>query len=74
MTRSHHHDVASHDEAAIRELTKQQVTAMLTGDVDTLDRLLADEYTATRIGGYVQPKQEWLAQITSGQLQYVCAA
>jgi len=27
-------------------------------------------FTATHITGYVQPKDEWLADITSGQMQY----
>lgn len=58
------------DEVAIRELSDQQHVAMLAGDVETLDRLLADDFTATHISGYVQPKAEWLAQIASGDMQY----
>lgn len=61
---------ASGDEAAIRGVCDRQLAAMLAPDATTLDRLLADNFTATHIGGYVQPKDEWLAQITSGQMRY----
>ncbi|MDO5093871.1 MAG: nuclear transport factor 2 family protein [Propionibacteriaceae bacterium] len=58
------------DEVAIREVSDQQRTAMFAGDVETLDRLLADDFALTHISGYVQPQAEWLAQITSGNMQY----
>lgn len=61
---------ASGDEVAIREISRRQLEAILTRDVTTLDRLLAEDFTATHIGGYVQPKDEWLAHITSGRMQY----
>lgn len=60
----------SADEAAIRKLSDRQSAAVLAGDVGTLDELLADDFTATHITGYEQPKDEWLAQISSGQMQY----
>lgn len=44
--------------------------AMIDRDVDALDRLLADDFTATHITGYEQSKQEWLEQIASGQMRY----
>ena len=43
---------------------------MLEHDTDLLDGLLDDEYTLTHMTGYVQSKNEWLAQIDSGEMQY----
>ncbi len=60
----------SDDERAIRELSAAQSAAIIAADVETLDRLLDDSFTATHITGYVQPKDEWLADITSGQMRY----
>ncbi|WP_406491299.1 nuclear transport factor 2 family protein [Streptomyces sp. NBC_01604] len=44
--------------------------AMLDGDTDALDNLLADGCTLTHITGYVQPKNEWLSQMRAGQFLY----
>lgn len=43
---------------------------MLSRDTHALGALLADEYTLTHMTGYVQPKEEWLRQIESGQMRY----
>jgi Domain of unknown function (DUF4440) len=43
---------------------------MLERDIALLDQVLADDFIATHITGYQQPKQEWLDQISSGQMQY----
>ncbi|MDT0568524.1 nuclear transport factor 2 family protein [Streptomyces sp. DSM 3412] len=44
--------------------------AMLDGDTDALDHLLAEGCTLTHITGYVQPKDEWLSQMRAGQFLY----
>jgi len=44
--------------------------AMVAGDVEQLDGLLAEEFTLTHMTGYVQPKAEWLEAIASGEMQY----
>lgn len=58
------------DEAAIRDVSDRRTAALLAGDVEILDELLADDFTATHITGYEQSKAEWLAQMASGQMQY----
>lgn len=49
---------------------RAHLRAMTDGDTDALDDLLADGCTLTHITGYVQPKQEWLAQMRAGQFDY----
>lgn len=44
--------------------------AMVVGDIDTLDDILADGFTLTHMTGYVQSKAEWLDAIASGEMQY----
>ena len=56
--------------AEVADAYRRQLDAMVTGDVDTLNELLADDYTARHITGYEQPKAEWLAQIRSGDFSY----
>ena len=46
------------------------LAAMREGDTAALDALLADGFTLTHIGGYEQPKSEWLAQLGDGQFVY----
>ncbi|MFE1312578.1 nuclear transport factor 2 family protein [Streptomyces sp. NPDC058755] len=40
---------------------------MTDGDTETLDELLAPDFTLTHITGYVPPKGEWLTQMRAGQ-------
>ena len=56
--------------AEVADAYRRQLDAMVTGDVDTLNELLADDYTARHITGYEQPKAEWLAQIRDGHFVY----
>ncbi|MER5220614.1 nuclear transport factor 2 family protein [Streptomyces flaveus] len=49
---------------------RAQLRALTDGDTDALDDLLADGSTLTHMTGYVQPKQEWLAQIREGRFDY----
>jgi ketosteroid isomerase-like protein len=59
-----------HDRSAILEDYRSQHRAMIEGRTDVLDELLAEQFTATPISGYEQPKAEWLAQIRSGDFTY----
>lgn len=61
-------DQSTHDEVTTAFLAFLQ--AMLDGDTDALDNLLADGCTLTHITGYVQPKDEWLSQMRAGQFLY----
>lgn len=49
---------------------RAQLQAMVEGDTEALQQLLADEFTLTHMTGYVQPKSEWLEQMRAGQFIY----
>lgn len=49
---------------------RAQLHAMTEGNTGALTALLDDDFTLTHMTGYVQPKQEWLAQILAGQFTY----
>ncbi|MEV5069283.1 nuclear transport factor 2 family protein [Microbacterium sp. LMI12-1-1.1] len=57
-------------EQQILALYRAQNRAMLEADVAGLDAILDDGFVAVHIGGYRQPKGEWLAQIRSGEMTY----
>lgn len=65
---------AAHDPKQIDEQIlnwyRAQNLAMTSRDTERLDALLDDGYVAVHIGGYRQPKREWLEQIRSGQMAY----
>jgi hypothetical protein len=47
-----------------------QRDAMVAGDADALDVLLAEGFTLTHMTGYVQSGQDWLADVRSGAMTY----
>lgn len=57
-------------EQALRAAWERQRLAMLAADTDALDELLSDDFTLTHMTGYVQPKEEWLDHISTGQMTY----
>ncbi|MCT9106827.1 nuclear transport factor 2 family protein [Streptomyces mirabilis] len=59
---------STHDE--VTTAFQAYLQAMLDGDTDALDNLLADGCTLTHLTGYVQPKDEWLSQMRAGQFLY----
>ena len=61
---------ASDAQEQILAVSRARNRGMLDRDVALVDEVLADEYTAVHIGGYEQPKQEWLQQVASGRMQY----
>ena len=54
----------------IFHLFRMQLFAMQQGDITTLSELLHPDFTLTHITGYIQPKDEWLSQMQSGQFIY----
>ncbi|MFI5673435.1 nuclear transport factor 2 family protein [Streptomyces cellulosae] len=61
-------DQSTHDE--VTTAFRVYLQAMLDGDTDALDDLLADGCALTHVTGYVQPKDEWLSQMRAGQFLY----
>jgi hypothetical protein len=43
---------------------------MVTGDIEELNGLLAEDFTLTHMTGYVQSKAEWLEAIAAGRMRY----
>jgi hypothetical protein len=43
---------------------------MVQRRADLVDELLTDEFTTVHVTGYEQPKDEWLAQIRTGEFIY----
>jgi hypothetical protein len=64
------HDDQRRIEQQILALYRAQNDAMTTRETERLDALLDDRYVAVHIGGYRQPKPEWLEQIRSGGMAY----
>lgn len=55
---------------AIRQAFADFTAAMQAGDTEALLRLTGAAFTLTHITGYVQPGEEWLAQMRQGQFVY----
>ncbi|GGR37701.1 DUF4440 domain-containing protein [Deinococcus ruber] len=64
--------VAQEQQAKTEVLESHQALfrAMVEGRTDVLDDLLEDRFTLTHITGYVQPRDEWLAEIRSAKFRY----
>ena len=58
------------DEEAVVEVYRAENRAMVERDQATLERILAETMTLTHMTGYVQPRQEWIAQIMDGKMKY----
>ncbi|MEU5655111.1 nuclear transport factor 2 family protein [Streptomyces sp. NPDC047737] len=54
----------------IVEVQHAYMEAMEEGDTDAIAGLLGSGFTLTHMTGYVQPKAEWLAQMSQGQFVY----
>lgn len=58
------------NEEAVVEIYRAENRAMVERDQATLERILAETMTLTHMTGYVQPRQEWIAQIMDGKMKY----
>ncbi|SDF08298.1 protein of unknown function [Blastococcus fimeti] len=56
--------------AAVLANYEGQRRAMVAGDADALDGLLAADFTLVHMTGYRQSKAEWLADVRSGAMTY----
>jgi hypothetical protein len=57
-------------EPAVRASYDAQRHAMVAGDAEALGDQLAQGFTLTHMTGYAQARQEWLAQVASGEMTY----
>jgi uncharacterized protein DUF4440 len=56
--------------AAVLANYEDQRRAMVAGDAHALAALLAEDFTLVHMTGYLQPKEEWLADVRSGAMAY----
>jgi uncharacterized protein (TIGR02246 family) len=61
---------AAGDEIAIQQVEALRYRAMVTGDLETLDRLLADDLVYTHSHGGVDDKASFLAALENGTVDY----
>lgn len=52
---------------------REMYRAMLDARTERLDALLDEHFSLTHMTGYRQPRREWLAAITSGEMRYHAA-
>src|SRR4051812_491451 len=58
-------------EAEISRLDTTRISALLKNDLKALDQLYADNMVYIHAGGRVDSKQQYLAMLSSGTLNYV---
>jgi hypothetical protein len=58
------------DKAALVKAHREMFRTMVGRQIAELDALLDRNYTLTHMTGYVQPRQEWLDAVKSGQMRY----
>lgn len=57
-------------ETAVLKVERERSRLLLEQRTDELHELLSPDFVAVHITGYEQTKDEWLAQIRSGQMAY----
>src|ERR1017187_5157635 len=58
------------DAAALRDIERRRLRALVQADMDTAAALHADDYQLITPRGYAMSKQEYLDRIASGRLRY----
>jgi len=63
-------DFANEQKFQVVELTRQLTAAMISKNIQVIDKILDPLFTLTHITGYVQSKEEWLAEIETELMKY----
>lgn len=58
------------DEQLVAQVVRDQVTGMVNGDLDLLNKVIASNATFIHITGTSQTRAEWLQQIKIGRMHY----
>jgi hypothetical protein len=56
--------------AAVRDAMRALATALLDGDVAVVAQLLDDDFTGTDASNVIVSRQQWLADLASGELRF----
>src|SRR4051812_41295520 len=54
----------------VLDVTRQLTQLMIEKDTAAMNKILDIHFTLTHITGYVQPKEEWYAEIESERMKY----
>jgi hypothetical protein len=63
-------NTADHSRTELMTVLRALHAAMVEARIDALDGLLDKDYSLEHITGYVQPRDEWLDAIRSGEFMY----
>lgn len=66
-------DAVNKDEAQILAVTRQLTQLMIEGNTAAMAGIVDEHFTLTHITGYVQPKEEWFAEIERESMKYYSA-
>jgi hypothetical protein len=58
------------NKSQVPDVTRQLTQLMIEKDTAAMNKILDSHFTLTHITGYVQPKQEWYAEIESERMKY----
>lgn len=58
------------NKSAILDVTRQLTQLMIGKNTVAMDKILDAHFTLTHIAGFVQPKDEWYAEIKSERMKY----
>ena len=61
---------ADNDKSQILEVTRQLTQLMIDKNTTAMNKILDIHFTLTHISGYVQPKEEWYAEIETERMKY----
>ena len=58
------------NKSQVLDVTRQLTQLMIEKDTAAMNKILDTHFTLTHITGYVQPKDEWYAEIESERMKY----
>jgi hypothetical protein len=61
---------AADNQSEVISLTRQLTQLMIDRNTKELNKILDQHFTLTHITGYMQPKDEWFAEIESQRMKY----
>ncbi|MEP6513136.1 MAG: nuclear transport factor 2 family protein [Parafilimonas sp.] len=61
---------ANNEESEIMDVTRQRTQLMIDKNIEGINKIADANFTLTHITGYVQPKEEWFAEIESERMKY----
>jgi hypothetical protein len=60
----------NNNKSQVPDVTRPLTQLMIEKDTAAMNKILDSHFTLTHITGYVQPKQEWYAEIESERMKY----